>query len=176
MEINAEGIILKPWSISDAAQLAIICNNKKIADNLRDGLPQPYTARDAKNWLRIILPENNPPRFFAIKLDSKVVGSIGITTKTDIYRKNLEVGYFVSEDYWGQGIATRAIKAVTSYAFRNFDIVRVYAESFADNTGSRRALEKAGYKLEAILKRNIIKNDVIKDSCIYSVLREEYPF
>ena len=94
--------------------------------------------------------------------------------RSDIYRKNFEIGYFLSESYWGKGIATKAIKAATSYAFRDFDIVRIYAEPFSDNTGSRRALEKAGFRLEATLKNNVIKNGIIKDSCIYSVLREEY--
>jgi RimJ/RimL family protein N-acetyltransferase len=120
------------------------------------------------------LPENNPPRFFAITINNQLVGSIGIVSKTDIYKKNFEIGFFLSENYWGKGIATRAIKAATSYAFRDFDIVRIYAEAFSDNTGSRRALEKAGFKLEATLKNNIIKNDVIKDSCIYSILREDF--
>jgi [ribosomal protein S5]-alanine N-acetyltransferase len=176
MEIISEGIILKPWTIGDAPQLALIADNKKIADNLRDGLPQPYSIKDAKNWLNIVLPENNPPRFFAVKIENEIVGSLGITTKTDIYRKNIEIGYFISEKHWGKGIASRAIKAATSYAFSEFDIVRVYAETFSDNTGSRRALEKAGFRLEAYLKRNIIKNDVIKDSCIYSILREDFNF
>jgi RimJ/RimL family protein N-acetyltransferase len=103
-----------------------------------------------------------------------VVGSIGIVTKSNIYRRNFEIGFFVSENFWGKGIATKAIKAVISYAFRNFDIVRIYAESFSDNIGSRRALEKAGLKLEATLKKSIIKNEIIKDSCIYSILREDF--
>ena len=174
MEISFEGIVLRPWAFSDAFQLALIADNKKIADNIRDGLPNPYSVKDAQDWLNLILPENNPPKFFAITTGNQVVGSIGIITKSNIYRKNLEIGFFVSENFWGKGIATRAIKAVTSYAFRDFDIVRVYAESFSDNTGSRRALEKAGFRLEATLEKNIIKNDIIKDSCIYSVLKEEY--
>jgi RimJ/RimL family protein N-acetyltransferase len=120
------------------------------------------------------LPENYPPRFFAITIDKQLVGSIGIVTKTDIYKKNFEIGFFLSENYWGKGIATKAIKAATSYAFRDFEIVRIYAEVFSDNTGSQRALVKAGFKLEATLKNNIIKNDVIKDSCIYSVLKEDF--
>jgi RimJ/RimL family protein N-acetyltransferase len=176
MEIFFEGLILRPWTISDAPQLALIADNKKITDNLRDGIPYPYTLKDAFNWLNIILPENNPPRFFAIVIDKQVVGSIGIVSKSDIYIKNFEIGFFVSENSWGKGIATRAIKAATSYAFRNFDIVRIYAESFSENTGSRRALEKAGFKLEATLKRNIFKNGIIKDSCIYSALKEEYKY
>jgi len=176
MEISFEGIVLRPWSIGDAGQLALIADNKKIADNLRDGFPFPYSLKDAKNWLNIILPENYPPRFFAITVNKQLVGSIGIVTKTDIYRKNLEIGYFLAEEHWGKGIATRAIKAATSYAFKDFDIVRVYAEPFTDNQGSRKALEKAGYTLEATLKRNVIKNGIIKDSCIYSVLKEDFRY
>jgi [ribosomal protein S5]-alanine N-acetyltransferase len=176
MEIFFERIVLRPWSIRDAADLAQIADNKNIADNLRDGLPNPYTIDDARKWLNIILPENFPPRFFAIITDNKIIGSIGIVTKTDIYRKNVEIGYFLSEEYWGRGIMTSAIKAATSYAFSNFDIVRVYAEPFADNPGSRRALEKAGFSQEATFKNNVIKNGVIKDSCIYSVLREEFRY
>jgi [ribosomal protein S5]-alanine N-acetyltransferase len=176
MEILFEGVNLRPWKISDAQQLALIADNKKIADNVRDGLPQPYTLKDAQDWLNIILPENNPPKYFAITIDNQVVGSIGLVSKTDIYRKNIEIGFFIAEDFWGKGIATRSIKAAASYAFREFDIVRIYAESFSDNTGSRRALEKAGFLLEAIFKRNIIKNGIIKDSCIYSALKEEYQY
>lgn len=174
MEILLEGLVLRPWSADDAVQLASIANNKNIADNLRDGFPFPYSIDDAENWLKQIIPENSPPRFFAITVGGILVGSIGIVSKTDIYRKNFETGYFLSEEYWGRGIATRAIKAVTSYAFKEFDIVRVYAEPFADNAGSRRALEKAGFSLEATLKNNVIKNGIIKDSCIYSVLKEEF--
>jgi RimJ/RimL family protein N-acetyltransferase len=173
MEIFFEGIILRPWSITDAPKLALIADNKKIADNLRDGFPYPYSLKDAKDWLNLILPENNPPRFFAITIDKQLIGSIGIVAKTDIYRKNFEIGYFLSEEFWGKGITTRAIKAATSYAFRDFDVVRIYAEPFADNSASRRALEKSGFRLEATLKNNVIKNGIIKDSCIYSILRED---
>jgi [ribosomal protein S5]-alanine N-acetyltransferase len=176
MEICFEGIVLRPWSISDATNLALIADNKKIAENLRDGFPFPYSLKDARDWLNIILPENHPPKFFAITIDKQLAGSIGIVTKTDIYRKNFEIGYFLSEKFWGKGIATKAIKAATSYAFRDFDIVRIYAEPFSDNAGSRKVLEKAGFKLEATLKRNVIKNGIIKDSCIYSVLREDFKY
>jgi RimJ/RimL family protein N-acetyltransferase len=176
MEIFFEGIVLRPWSISDATQLALIADNKNIADNLRDGFPFPYSLEDAKNWLKMILSENYPPKFFAITVDKQLVGSIGIVSKTDIYRKNFEIGYFLAEEYWGRGIATKAIKAATSYAFKDFDVIRIYAEPFADNPGSRKALEKAGFSLEATLKRNVIKNGIIKDSCIYSVLREEFKY
>jgi RimJ/RimL family protein N-acetyltransferase len=176
MEILFEGIILRPWSIKDAGRLASIADNKNISVNLRDGFPNPYSVSDAISWLEFILPENNPPRYFAIVTDKKIVGSIGLVTKTDIYRKNLEIGYFLAEEFWGRGIATKAIKSATSYAFKDFDVLRVYAEPFSDNAGSRRALEKAGYIHEATFRKNVIKDGIIKDSCIYSVLKEEYKY
>jgi RimJ/RimL family protein N-acetyltransferase len=176
MEIILEGVRLRPWSLYDADQLAVIANNKNISDNLRDGFPYPYSINDAYNWLNLVIPVNDPPRFFAIVYENHLCGSIGIVTKEDIYRKNVEIGYFLAEEYWGKGIITKAIKAVTSYAFSKFDIVRVYAEPFADNPGSRRALEKAGFRCEALFRKNVFKNGVVKDSCIYSVLREEFRY
>jgi [ribosomal protein S5]-alanine N-acetyltransferase len=175
MEILFEGIILRPWSIDDAARLAEIANNKNIADKLQDLFPFPYARKDARKWLRTILPVD-PPRNFAIIADGAIVGNIGIIAKDDIHRKNVEIGYFISEEYWGQGIAARAIKAVTSYAFSNFDIVRVYAETFADNNRSRRALEKAGFSREATLKSYVFKSGIVKDSCIYSILKEDFKY
>ena len=94
-------------------------------------------------------------------------GVSALLSKSDIYRKNFEIGYYIAEEYWGRGIATKAIKAVTSYAFKDFDIIRVYAEPFSDNTGSRRALEKAGFTHEATFRRNVIKNGIIKDSALF---------
>jgi [ribosomal protein S5]-alanine N-acetyltransferase len=176
MEILFEGVVLRPWSFKDAERLAVIANNKQISDNLRDGLPHPYSLSDAHNWLNTIIPVNEPPRFFAIIFDDILTGSIGIVTKEDIYRKNIEIGYFLAQQYWGKGIMTKAVKAATAYAFSQFDIVRVYAETFADNPGSRRILEKAGYTCEAVIKKNIFKNGIIKDSCIYSVLKEEFKY
>jgi ribosomal-protein-alanine N-acetyltransferase len=176
MEIIFEGVKLRPWSVKDADRLAVIANNKNISDHLRDGFPFPYSLSDANSWLNSVIPINNPPRFFAILSEKYLVGSIGIVTKEDIYRKNVEIGYFLAEEYWGRGIITKAVKAVTAYAFSAFEIERVYAEPYADNPGSRKALEKAGFTCEAVFKKNVIKNGIIKDSCIYSVLKENFHY
>lgn len=176
MKVIFEGVVLRPWILKDAEKLAVIANNKHIADNLRDGFPFPYSLTDAHNWLNSIIPENNPPRFFAILFDEQIAGSIGIVTKTDIYRKNVEIGYFLDENLWGKGIVTKAVKAATAYAFSAFDIVRVYAEPFADNPGSRKVLENAGFRCEAIFRNYVVKNGIIKDSCIYSVLKEDFKY
>jgi len=91
-----------------------------------------------------------------------------------VHRKNAELGYYLAEEYWGKGTMTKVVRRMTQYLFGNFDIIRVYAQPFARNTASRRVLEKAGFRLEAVLKNNIIKNDVVQDGCIYAVLKDEF--
>ena len=165
---------LRKWDLSDAPALAEYANNKKIADMLRDGFPYPYSIKDANNFIQAALKEDGTASLFAIDLDGEAIGSIGAIFKEDIYRLNVEIGYWLAERFWGQGITTQAIKLITGWVFENHDTERIYAEPFSDNTGSCRALEKSGYTLEARFSRNLIKNDLIKDSFIYSILRQKY--
>lgn len=175
MRREIDNIVLREWEEADAERLAEIANNKKIYDNLRDAFPHPYSIDDARQYIALQNNEDNKlSKVFAIVVDGKVAGSIGGFIKDDIYRKNAEIGYYIAEEYWGRGIMTKAIKLITRFLFDNFDIIRVYAEPFARNKGSRRCLEKAGFRLEAELKCNVIKNGIIENSCIYAVLKDEF--
>lgn len=172
--ISKEGITLRNWRDSDAYALPSIANCKEISDNLRDGFPYPYTVKDARNWLSATRKYRRPPtRYFAIEYNGKLAGSIGFVLKDNIYRKNAEIGYFIGREYWGRGIATIALGMIVGYVFDNFDVERVYAEPYAYNMASRKVLEKSGFICEAILKKYVIKNNVLLDSCIYSQLRPE---
>ena len=68
---------------------------------------------------------------------------------------------------------TWAARAICREAFAKLDIVRIYAEPYAYNTGSRRVLEKAGFTLEGTLRRSVYKRGELFDSCIYGLLKEE---
>ncbi|WP_406655512.1 GNAT family protein [Methanolobus sp. ZRKC2] len=173
MVIETDEFTLRPWKDSDAERLAAIADNKKISDYLRDGFPHPYSVDDAKEF--IFLARQTEVNFvtFAIEIDGVIAGSIGAYFKEDVHRKNMEIGYFLGEEYWGRGIMANMVRCMTQYIFQNFDIIRVYAEPFASNIASRRVLEKAGFRLEAVLKNSIIKNNVVQDSCIYAILKEE---
>jgi [ribosomal protein S5]-alanine N-acetyltransferase len=168
MELRSGKILLLPWKEEDAAELAELANNRKVADMLRDGFPHPYTLVDAVSWIHSTIAVNNPPTLFAIKLDEKLAGGIGILLKDNIYRKNVEIGYWIGESFWGKGIATEAVKLIVEYIFRNFNVVRIYAETFTSNKASSRVLEKNGFTCDGIFKKAIIKNDTLLDSCTYS--------
>ena len=165
---------VRKWKLTDAKDIAVALSNKKIQDNLRDGLPYPYSEQDGIDFISSMLSANEDETFaFAITLDDKVIGSIGVFRQQNIHRQTAEMGYYIAEEYWGKGIMTDAVKQICEYVFKNSDILRIYAEPFAYNTGSCRVLEKAGFQYEGTLRNNAVKNGKVIDMKMYSLLREE---
>ena len=165
---------IRRWELSDARDLATALSNKKIQDNLRDGLPYPYTEQDGKEFISAMLAANENDTFaFAITVNGKVIGSIGAFRQGNIHRQTAELGYYIAEEYWGKGIMTEAVKQLCDYVFSNTDIIRIYAEPFAYNIGSCRVLEKAGFQYEGTLRSNALKNGNVLDMKMYSKLKTE---
>ncbi len=165
-------IKIREWKIEDKTELAEVLNNRKILNNLRDGVPYPYTENDAADFIGAMLSADKDKTFaFAITLDDRVIGSIGIFRQENIHCRTAELGYYIGEQYWGNGYMTEAVKQACSYVFENTDIIRIFAEPFAYNTGSCRVLEKAGFAYEGLLKSNAFKNGKIVDMKMYALVR-----
>lgn len=165
---------IRKWKLTDAKDIAVALSNKKIQDNLRDGIPYPYSEQDGIDYISSMLSANKDETFaFAITLDDKAIGSIGVFRQQNIHRQTAEMGYYIAEEYWGKGIMTDAVKQICEYVFENSDILRLYAEPFAYNAGSCRVLEKAGFKYEGTLRSNAVKNGKVVDMKMYSRLRED---
>ena len=169
--------ILRKWKLSDARDLATALNNEKILNNLRDGLPFPYTEKDAAAYIAAMLSADENSTFaYAITIDDRAVGSIGAFRQSNIHCKTAELGYYLAEEYWGRGIMTDSIRQLCDTVFKTTDILRIYAEPFSHNIGSRRALEKAGFVFEGIMKNNAVKNGKILDMAMYALTKEPYVF
>lgn len=165
-------ISIRTWKQTDAKALSDALSNKKILNNLRDGLPYPYTKEDALDYINFILSSDPNNTFaYAIDVDGVAVGSIGAFRRENIHYRTAEVGYYLAEEYWGKGIMTEAVRLLCSEVFAKTDIIRIYAEPFAYNTGSRRVLEKAGFQFEGIMKCNAVKNGQILDMALYAITR-----
>lgn len=168
---------IRKWELADAADLAAALSNKKVQDNLRDGLPYPYTEQDGKEYISAMLSAKEDETFaFAVVADGKVIGSIGCFCQGNIHRQTAELGYYIAEEYWGRGIMTEAVIQICQYVFGRSDILRIYAEPFAHNAASCRVLEKAGFQCEGILRSNAVKNGEIVDMKMYSLLKTEFLF
>ncbi len=164
---------LREWRQSDAADVVRYANNDKIARNLRDVFPHPYTLADAENFINSCLEADEICQLFrAITVDGHAVGSVGLLLGRDVYQKNAELGYWLAEDFWGRGIMTQTVRQFCREGFSRWDIQRIYAEPFAYNIASRRVLEKAGFTLEGIMRQGVFKRGQVCDSCMYALLRE----
>ncbi len=163
---------LKNWDLAYAKDLAQAISNKNVQNNLRDGIPYPYTEKDAIEFINCMLECDKDKTFaFAIEFDGKIVGSIGAFRQENIHNKTAELGYYIAEEYWGRGITTKAVKSICEYIFTNTDIIRIFAEPFAFNMASCKVLEKAGFKCEGILRKNAIKNGQVLDMKMYSLVK-----
>ena len=171
-------IKLRQWEKEDSKALAKAADNPHIAENLRNVFPSPYTLADAQWFIDdcIARAQEAGQLFRAILADGAVVRSISICRGTDVYEKSAELGYWLAEEHWNKGIMSGAVRQMCREAFAVFDIVRIYAEPFAYNTGSRRVLEKAGFTCEGIMRNGVYKNGQMHSYCMYALLKEEAAF
>ena len=170
MKVKLASCTVRSWEWRDRDAIVRHANNRNVSINLRDRFPHPYTANDARRWLESVVgrdPETN----FAIAVADEAVGGIGFTVQDDVAHRSAEIGYWLGEEFWGRGIATDALIAVTDYAFANYDLCRLYAHVFEWNQPSARVLEKAGYVFEGRLRKSVTKEGKTIDQLMYAVIR-----
>ncbi|MGE5360795.1 MAG: GNAT family N-acetyltransferase [Bacteroidales bacterium] len=164
---NALGC-LRPFRADDALAVAAYANNPKIALNLRDMFPHPYALGDAERFISMVTGERRPS-VLAIDVNGAAIGCIGLRLQEDVERVSAELGYWLAEPFWGRGITTAAVRAMVAYAMPAFGLTRIFALPYAHNTASARVLEKAGFRLEARLRRAVIKDGVVLDQLQYAI-------
>jgi [ribosomal protein S5]-alanine N-acetyltransferase len=172
MHLDLASCRVRSWAAGDVSSLALQANNRRIWEALRDRFPHPYTRADAIAFVRRVRAAT-PETGFAIEVDGLAVGGIGFMLQQDVERVSAEIGYWLGEPYWGRGICTEAVRAVTAYAIEQHGLTRVFAVPFAHNTASQRVLEKAGFAREGLMRRSAIKDGRVCDQLLYSFIAPE---
>lgn len=166
-----EGFHLDPIRQSDKGAYLEHFTDPEIARNTMM-IPFPYTAKDADEWLARRAEEAcEPEKLFAIRDGSGfLIGSIGIVGKVgpDAYRA--EIGYWLAAAWRGRGIMPRAIDAFAQHCFQRLALHRLAAVTFIANRASQRALEKAGFHREGLLRHYHLKDRVFIDSVLFARL------
>ena len=172
METALASCTLRDWRIGDEASLVRHADNWNVAQNVADVFPHPYTMDDGVAWVRKQAGEV-PQTQFAIDVDGAAVGGIGLRIGSDIHRRSAEVGYWLGEAFWGRGIITDALVAVTRYAFETFDLAHVFAGIFERNVASRRVFEKNRFTLEGTIRRAARKRGRFVDEWLFGLVPED---
>ena len=167
MQFVLERCTVRPWRLDDAESLAKHANNRKIWLEVRDLFPHPYTIQNAHEFLQRTISEQSAMKF-CIEIEGAAVGGIGVHPGEDVHRHTATVGYWLGEEFWGRGIMTEVVTAVTDFCFDNFPLRRISAEVFSNNPASSRVLEKAGFTFEGRPKYHVLKDGKLLDSLLYA--------
>ena len=167
MQLSLTSCVVRSWEVGDLTSMVNHANSRRVWLNLRDRFPHPYTTRHGMAFLQRV-GATHPETTFAIAVDGEAVGGIGFMLHDDIERVSAEIGYWLGEAYWGRGICTEAVRAVTGYAIRQHGLTRVFAVPFTHNPASCRVLEKAGFVREGHMRRSAIKDGAICDQFLYA--------
>ena len=159
---------LRHWTLSDKMELTNLCNAVD-RHYLSDRLPNPYTKKDAEEWLKMV-SENEAITgiYWAIVCDGKLIGSISVEKKDD----DAEIGYMILNEYTNKGIATEAVKQICPIAFKVLSLEQITANVFQPNIASIRVLLKNGFKYKSAIPNAVLKDGNVYDLLIY-VLTEE---
>jgi RimJ/RimL family protein N-acetyltransferase len=164
---------LRTWAISDLESLVKYANNWNVAKNLTDKFPHPYTERNGREFIEFAT-KDNPIHILAIDIDRQAIGGIGIHPQEDIHRKNAELGYWLAEPFWGQGIISNAIIQIINFGFSTYDIDRIFARPFGTNIASQKVLKKNNFILEGRFEKVLFKNGEYLDELVYAFRRENW--
>lgn len=108
-----------------------------------------------------------------LRESGRMIGTCGFTT-FDTQNMTAEIGYVISPDYWGMGLACEAVSAIVNFAFCELGVKRIEAKYMVENHSSRRVMEKLGMTFEGVQRSKLFVKGRFRDIGICSILSEEY--
>lgn len=166
--IKTKRFIIRSYKKTDKADLIKNINNKDVA-RFMSKVPHPYRPKDADIFLNKVLDKKRKDggTNFAFEIEGEVAGGGGIHRTGH----QAEIGYWLAKKHWGKGLATEIAKELVKIGFGKMKLKRITAKVFLPNKASVRVLEKNGFKLEGILRKDVRKNGKFYDIYLFSKIR-----
>ncbi len=165
--LATDRLILREITIEDLDDISGLVSDPEVMRYF----PKPLSREEARHFLKIILKQYSNWGFgwwaLILKKNSCFIGYTGLTIQTVDGNEEIEIGYMIKREYWGQGLATEAAQACRDYAFETLDYDRVISIMDEPNVASRRVAEKNGMAFE---KMTEWKGQSV---CIYSVIKRQ---
>ncbi|MNC21549.1 putative ribosomal N-acetyltransferase YdaF [compost metagenome] len=169
--ISTARLTLRLFLPSDAAAVAMLCNNYNIYKNTLY-LPYPYSIEDALSWIERHNDNFIADRSYEFAVTDKVTGELygAIALSNNQNFHNGELAYWIGEKYWGNGFATEAAEAVLQFAFDRMKYHKVFARYFGSNPASGSVMQKIGMEQEGVLREHVRKEEQYEDLVYYGVI------
>ena len=172
--LKTKRLILRPWrqeDLDDFYEYARV-----------DGVGQMagWLPHESKETTQLILDNFIAHRkTFALELEGKVIGSLGIEYYKEEEFPELDplqgrsIGYVLSKDYWGQGLMPEAVKAVQQYLFEDLGLDFLVISHFVWNGQSRRVIQKCGFRYVKTIQLNT-RYETTEDTLVYLLKKEDW--
>ena len=140
--LETERLVLRAPRLEDAKAVAVLANDRRIAENTRR-IPHPYTCADAEDFIAAVKAAGGETAFLITLSDSTLIGACGLNMTEGPAH---EIGYWLGVPFWGKGFGTEAARALIDYAFTELGHDALQAGARVTNPASRRILEKCGFQ------------------------------
>jgi [ribosomal protein S5]-alanine N-acetyltransferase len=165
--IKTKRFILRHYKKTDKSNLIKNINDKEIA-RFMSHIPFPYGSKEANQFLKKAMDKKRKNLInLAVEINGEVAGGTGLT----IRGHQAEIGYWLAKKHWGKGLATEVAREITKYCFDKLKLKRITSKVFLSNKASARVLEKNNFKLEGILKKDIVKKGKYFDVYLYAKVK-----
>lgn len=160
-------ISLREFKDADAPLLVEYLNHPQVTHYITAAIPTPYTLDDAHWWIK---HSKQSTLIKAITYQGQFIGCISATPGQFEYSHSAEIGYWLGNAYWQQGLATQALAMFVEKLQKDGELKRVFVSVVTDNNRSISVLKKNEFELEGTLKQASCKNGVFFDEHIYAKL------
>lgn len=175
LKVDSE-IDLRRLQMSDAEEIFRTIDSQR--DYLGEWLPFVETTKDVSSveeFVKYVLskPKENSEFAYTIRKNGDFAGLIDIKT-TDLLNRKTEIGYWLSEEFQGQGIMTKAVERICKYAFQDLGLNRVQIKCASENYASQNIAKRLDFVLEGVERDGeLLSNDQFTDLIIYSKLKRD---
>ena len=158
MNLKTQNLTLRPWQEKDAEYLYHFAKNPNIGPIT--GWPPHQSVEESLNIIKTVFAKKET---YAIVREDVPIGCVGLLFHPDTNHwwgeGAVELGYWIAEEYWGNGYAVEASKRLIEHAFDDLDIQEIYASYRIENNQSKRVLEKLGFEYYAELTNENYLNE-----------------
>jgi RimJ/RimL family protein N-acetyltransferase len=174
--LTTQRLVLRPLTLDDAPAVTRLAGRREIADTTLS-IPHPLSEPQAREWIaKHGHPENAGKEIvfgITMKEQDQLIGAVGLRD-IDPAHLQVELGFWVAVEHWGQGYATEAVQALLRFAFEHLGLNRVHAHHMVRNPASGRVLQKVGMKQEGLLRQRVRKWGVFEDVVVCAILSGEW--
>jgi len=174
-EIETDRLILRQVTKDDAESILEYLSDKDVMKHY--GL-EPFKSTDEAldeiSWYQSIFEKKTGIRWgITLKGQERVIGSCGFLNIVPQHCRS-EVGFELSKEYWGKGIASEAFEAVIKYGFEKLNLQRIQALIEPPNISSKKLVERKGFIKEGLLRNYEFTCGRFDDLLMYALLKQDF--